>query len=95
VFAEFERAMIQEPVRAGLARARSEGTTLGRPKISATVEKAIRATLASGMLKTAKLHGVGCGTVQRISRWAPVGRQPSALAFGPQRSAASCLAWLT
>ena len=29
-----------------------------------------RATLASGtgMLKTAKLHGVGCGTVQRISR---------------------------
>ena len=32
VFAEFERAMIQERVRAGLARARSEGTTLGRPK---------------------------------------------------------------
>jgi len=30
VFAEFERAMIQERVRAGLARARSEGTTLGR-----------------------------------------------------------------
>jgi hypothetical protein len=28
------------------------------------------ATLArgTGMLKTAKLHGVGCGTVQRISR---------------------------
>ncbi len=63
-------AAIQERVRAGLARARSEGTTLGRPKISATVEAAIRATLASGtgMLKTAKLHGVGCGTVQRISR---------------------------
>ena len=32
VFAEFERAMIQERVRAGLARARSEGTTLGRRK---------------------------------------------------------------
>jgi DNA invertase Pin-like site-specific DNA recombinase len=62
VVAEFERAMIQERVRAGLARARSEG--------SATVEAAIRATLASGigMLKTAKLHSVGCGTVQRISR---------------------------
>jgi DNA invertase Pin-like site-specific DNA recombinase len=28
VFAEFERAMIQERVRAGLARARSESTTL-------------------------------------------------------------------
>jgi DNA invertase Pin-like site-specific DNA recombinase len=33
VFAEFERAMIQERVRAGLARARSEGKRLGRPRI--------------------------------------------------------------
>jgi hypothetical protein len=31
VVAEFERAMIQERVRAGLARARSEGKRLGRP----------------------------------------------------------------
>jgi DNA invertase Pin-like site-specific DNA recombinase len=31
VFAEFERAMIQERVRAGLKRARSEGKRLGRP----------------------------------------------------------------
>ena len=31
VFAEFERAMIQERVRAGLARARSEGKRLGSP----------------------------------------------------------------
>jgi DNA invertase Pin-like site-specific DNA recombinase len=70
VFAEFERAMIQERVRAGLRRARSEGTTLGRPRISAKLEAASRATLAkgTGMLKTAKLHGVGSGTVQRISR---------------------------
>jgi DNA invertase Pin-like site-specific DNA recombinase len=30
VFAEFERAMIAERVRAGLARARSEGKCLGR-----------------------------------------------------------------
>ncbi len=30
VFAEFERMMIQERVRAGLARARSEGKRLGR-----------------------------------------------------------------
>jgi len=34
VFAEFERAMIQERVRAGLARARSEGKRLGRPPIA-------------------------------------------------------------
>ena len=31
VFAEFERAMIQERVAAGLARAKAEGKTLGRP----------------------------------------------------------------
>jgi DNA invertase Pin-like site-specific DNA recombinase len=31
VLAEFERSMIQERVRAGLARVRSEGKRLGRP----------------------------------------------------------------
>jgi DNA invertase Pin-like site-specific DNA recombinase len=31
--AEFERSLIQERVRAGLALARSKGTTLGRPKV--------------------------------------------------------------
>jgi DNA invertase Pin-like site-specific DNA recombinase len=33
VFAEFERAMIQSRVKAGLARARANGKTLGRPRI--------------------------------------------------------------
>jgi DNA invertase Pin-like site-specific DNA recombinase len=69
VFAEFERAMIQERVRAGLARAREEGTKLGRPKIDAATEKAIRAALSKGnvgMHKIAAQCGVGTGTVQRI-----------------------------
>ena len=70
VFAEFERAMIQERVRAGLKRAKDEGKRLGRPTIPVDVEKVIRATLAkgTGIIKAAKLHGVGVGTVQRISR---------------------------
>lgn len=38
--------MIQERVRAGLARARSEGKRLGRPTIPAEKEAAIRAALA-------------------------------------------------
>jgi DNA invertase Pin-like site-specific DNA recombinase len=42
VFAEFERAMIQERVRAGLARARSEGKHLGRPRIATDLENRIR-----------------------------------------------------
>jgi DNA invertase Pin-like site-specific DNA recombinase len=33
VFAEFERSMIQERVRAGLKRAVSEGKQLGRPPL--------------------------------------------------------------
>jgi len=33
VFAEFGRAIIRERARAGLARARSEGKRLGRPRI--------------------------------------------------------------
>jgi DNA invertase Pin-like site-specific DNA recombinase len=69
VFAEFERAMIQERVRAGLARAKADGIKLGRPKTDATTEKAIRAALSkgdAGMHKIAARFGVGTGTVQRI-----------------------------
>jgi DNA invertase Pin-like site-specific DNA recombinase len=68
VFAEFERSMIQERVRAGLARARANGTVLGRPKISTTMEWAIRQALANGtgIRKVAAALSVGVGTVSRI-----------------------------
>jgi DNA invertase Pin-like site-specific DNA recombinase len=72
VFAEFERAMIQERVRAGLARAKAEGRQLGRPKIADKIERAIQAALKKknrqGLRKIASTVGVGVGTVQRISR---------------------------
>jgi DNA invertase Pin-like site-specific DNA recombinase len=72
VFAEFERSMIQERVRAGLARARSEGKTLGRPRIAEKLERAIVAALCEkhrpGLRQIAAKLGVGVGTVQRISR---------------------------
>ena len=69
VFAEFERAMIQERVKAGLERAKAQGKVLGRKRINATKEAAILADLRSGkagIIKLAGLHGVGVGTVQRI-----------------------------
>lgn len=68
VFAEFERAMIQERVRAGLARAKAQGKKLGRPPVAPDVEKAIRKSLAAGngILKTAATVGVGSSTVQRV-----------------------------
>jgi DNA invertase Pin-like site-specific DNA recombinase len=73
VFAEFERAMIQERVRAGLARAKSEGKRLGRPPIAPDLEKRILAALdkpgrTEGVRKIAARFGVDPGTVQRISR---------------------------
>ena len=68
VFAEFERAMIQERVKAGLARARSQGKILGRPKVSNNVEKAVLAARASGTgkRKISKQLGIGVSTVNRI-----------------------------
>jgi DNA invertase Pin-like site-specific DNA recombinase len=74
VFAEFERAILQERIHAGIARARRNGTKSGKPfgraRISPKKEDAIRATLAAGkgIHKTARECGVGVGTVQRIKR---------------------------
>src|ERR1700688_4044138 len=71
VFSEFERAMIQSRVKAGMARIKAgaptkSGKPVGRPTISPAVERAIREHLnvGTGMLKTARLVGVGSGTVQ-------------------------------
>jgi DNA invertase Pin-like site-specific DNA recombinase len=70
VFAEFERAMIRERVNAGLARARAQGKTLGRPRLDSGTEKAIQKALQkgdTGMRKIAVKFGVATGTVQRIN----------------------------
>jgi DNA invertase Pin-like site-specific DNA recombinase len=71
VFAEFERAMIRERVMAGLARAKAEGTRLGRqPTVTndAAKVRAIQSDRAAGKsLRTiAQEHGVGHTTVARI-----------------------------
>ena len=73
VFAEFERSMIQERVRAGLRRAKEEGKQLGRPRIPAELERQILAALRTpgrteGVRKIAARFGVDPSTVQRISR---------------------------
>jgi DNA invertase Pin-like site-specific DNA recombinase len=72
VFSEFERAMIQERVRAGLARAREEGVTLGRRPLEdsdparAAKVRAMRAQ-GVGVRKIARELGVGVGTVLRLT----------------------------
>jgi DNA invertase Pin-like site-specific DNA recombinase len=68
VFAEFERAMIRERVNAGIARAKAKGQRFGRPRVDPEVEEYVREQLRAGygILKVARLAGVGSGTVQRV-----------------------------
>jgi DNA invertase Pin-like site-specific DNA recombinase len=69
VFAEFERAMIQERVNAGLARAKVQGKKLGRPPLSTEVEAKARGLRAGGMgvVKVAKTLGIGVSAVPLLS----------------------------
>ncbi len=68
VFAEFERSMIQERVRAGLKRARDQGKTLGRPRVTEAVEDRIKRERAQGkgILAIARELKVGTSVVQRV-----------------------------
>jgi DNA invertase Pin-like site-specific DNA recombinase len=69
-FAEFERSMIRQRIRAGLRRAVDAGKHLGRPKIAPALEKRIQAQLrdGKGMLAIARALGCGTSTVQRVAR---------------------------
>ena len=68
VFAEFERAMIRERVKAGLARAKTQGKKLGRPRVPAYIERKVHAgrIKGMGMKAIARELQIGTGTVQRI-----------------------------
>jgi DNA invertase Pin-like site-specific DNA recombinase len=62
--------MIRQRVKAGLKRAVAQGTRLGRPKVDAALERKAQKQLQKGMgiLKVAKMLGLGTGTVQRIKQ---------------------------
>jgi hypothetical protein len=68
LLAEFERALIAERVKAGLARAKAQGKHVGRLRVPTHKEAAIRHALLAGrsLRSTIKAHGVGSKTVQRI-----------------------------
>ena len=67
VFAEFERSMVQERVKAGLERARAKGKRLGRPPVPPIQIEKIRKLRAEGMTLTAiaKKTGVSVGKVHQ------------------------------
>jgi DNA invertase Pin-like site-specific DNA recombinase len=68
VFAEFERSMIVERVKAGLRRAKEEGKVLGRPRVGAAVEAKVLVLRRKGrgMRAIARELRIGNCTVQRI-----------------------------
>ena len=66
-FAEFERSRIQERVRAGLARAKAQGTRLGRPVAVVPVER-LAAVAALSNADAARRLGVSVSTLKRWRR---------------------------
>jgi DNA invertase Pin-like site-specific DNA recombinase len=74
VFAEFERALIQERIRAGIANAKANGTKSGRPFGRPTIDhdrrREIEALLREGIgiRKIARMTRSGNGVVARIKR---------------------------
>jgi len=67
--AEFERDLLIERTQAGLARAKAEGKTLGRPQsLKGGVIETVRARLAAGesVASVARDHGTSRQTIMRI-----------------------------
>jgi DNA invertase Pin-like site-specific DNA recombinase len=68
VFAAFEREILGERVRAGLAHARQNGKRLGRPATAAMHTNKVRKLSRSGFSKSeiARRHNIGRTSVRRI-----------------------------
>jgi DNA invertase Pin-like site-specific DNA recombinase len=69
VFAEFEREILSERVKAGIAQARSNGKTLGRPVSAANKASEVRSLYKKEKLtksEIARRLGIGRSSVRRI-----------------------------
>jgi DNA invertase Pin-like site-specific DNA recombinase len=68
VFAEFEREVLRERVRAGLAHARQNGKRLGRPLTAALRADQVRKLFSRGMSKSeiARRLNIGRTSVRRV-----------------------------
>jgi DNA invertase Pin-like site-specific DNA recombinase len=67
-FAQFERALIAERVRAGMTRARKQGKHIGRPQALNRDLDALRPAIQAGTLsrrQAARQLGVNVSTVSR------------------------------
>lgn len=68
VFAEFEREILRERVKAGIAQARQEGKPHGRPRSASLQAKQVRRLWAEHLSKSeiARRLGIGRTSVRRI-----------------------------
>jgi DNA invertase Pin-like site-specific DNA recombinase len=69
VFAEFEREILRERVKAGIAQARAKGTILGRPQSAAKKRAEVRRLYSKeGLTKSeiARRLGIGRTSVRRL-----------------------------
>lgn len=68
VFAEFEREIMRERVKAGIAQARAEGRRFGRPLTAAKKEQEVKKLFAKGLSKAeiARRVGIGRTSVRRL-----------------------------
>jgi len=73
VFAEFEREILGERVRAGLAHARQNGKRLGRPATATMHAEAVRKLRRSGLSKSeiGRRLNIGRTSVRRILAASP------------------------
>jgi len=68
VFAEFEREILRERVRAGIAAARKQGKPHGRPRSAALKQKQVRKLFAAGLSRSeiARRLAIGRTSVRRL-----------------------------
>jgi DNA invertase Pin-like site-specific DNA recombinase len=68
VFAQFEREILRERVRAGLAHARQNGKRLGRPQTAALQTSQVRKLYRAGISKSeiSRRLEIGRTSVRRI-----------------------------
>ncbi len=65
--AEFEKELIIDRVRSGMARARANGVKVGRPRVGFDVQKAIELKEAgSSWSQVAKVVGASSATIRRV-----------------------------
>ena len=70
VFAPFEREILKERVKAGIAQAKAKGKPMGRPQTAAKQTQTIRALHAQGVSQAqiARQLGIGRTSVRRLLR---------------------------